>query len=485
MSISQHADILLKDAKICLSNISTLNRRLNALISVRTPESVLARVSQVASTEAGASLAGKLFAFKDNFCTIDQPTSCASQMLQGYVSPFEATVLTRLYNVGHAVDVGRANMDEFAMGTDTIFTRYGPTLNPLYPAPHSAGGSSGGSACAVSAGMCHFALGSDTGGSVRLPAAYCGVVGFKPSYGLVSRHGVIALAQSLDTVGVLGRDVPTVREAFGVISAYDPLDPTSLSIKMRRKLQLNTNRRRQESDGRYKIGIPLEFIVDSCSSDITNAWAVVLKKLLAQGHELYAVSMPEVKNALPTYYILNPSEAASNLSRYDGVRYGYRANIDRDADGVLYGVTRSQGFGSEVRRRILLGNYNLSSGAFKNHYIQAQKVRRKLKLGFDRVFSVEHPLEKQIERDNQPTVDFLVTPCSTDTAPLLDDVLSQKSPLDSYINDVLTVPASLAGIPAITVPWKTDDGKVVGIQVMGQYGDDDRMLDFSETIMSL
>ncbi|KAK9237816.1 amidase signature domain-containing protein [Lipomyces kononenkoae] len=485
MSVSQHADKLLKEAKICLSNISALNRRLNALISVRPSESVLARLSEMTSTEPASPLAGKLFAFKDNFCTIDQPTSCASQMLQGYVSPFEATVLTRLYKIGHAIDVGRANMDEFAMGTDNVFSIYGPALNSLYSAPHSAGGSSGGSACAVSAGMCHFALGTDTGGSVRLPAAYCGVIGFKPSYGLVSRHGVIAFAQSLDTVGVLARDVPTVREVFNVISAHDPLDPTSLSNEVRQQLKRNTSRRHNERNGRYKIGIPLEFIVDSCSSDITNAWTIVLKKLLAQGHELYAVSMPEVKSALPTYYILSPSEAASNLSRYDGVRYGYRANVDRDATGVLYGVTRSHGFGSEVRRRILLGNYNLSSGAFKNHYIQAQKVRRKLQLAFDRVFSVDHPLEKPIKRDDQPTVDFLVTPCSTGTAPLLADVLSQKSPLDSYINDVLTVPASLAGIPAASIPWNTDDGKVVGIQVMGQYGDDDRVLDFSETLTRL
>ncbi|KAK9491642.1 amidase signature domain-containing protein [Lipomyces doorenjongii] len=487
MSMFQHADILLKEAKTCLSNISSLNHRLNALISVRPPESVLTRVSEVAlkCTESQSGLAGKLFAFKDNFCTIDQPTTCASKMLQGYVSPFEATVMTRLYKIAHAIDVGRANMDEFAMGTDNIFSVYGPPLNPLYSTPRSAGGSSGGSACAVAAGMCHFALGTDTGGSVRLPAAYCGVVGFKPSYGLVSRHGVVAFAQSLDTVGVLARDVQTVREVFNVISAYDPLDPTSVSNELRRQLQTNTARRRQASKGKYKLGIPLEFIVDSCSPDITNAWAAVLKKLLAQGHELYAVSMPSIKSALPTYYILGPSEAASNLSRYDGVRYGYRANVDRVANGVLYGVTRSEGFGSEVRRRILLGNYNLSSGAFNNHYIQAQKVRRKLQLNFDGVFSVDHPLEKPIDRDDQLTVDFLVAPCSTGTAPLLSDILSQKSPLDSYVNDVLTVPASLAGIPAISIPWHTDDGKVVGIQVMGQYGDDDRVLDVSETIMSL
>ncbi|KAK9244300.1 amidase signature domain-containing protein [Lipomyces tetrasporus] len=485
MSVSQHAEILLKEARICLSNIASLNHRLNALISVRSPESVLTRVSDVASTEPKTGIAGKLFAFKDNFCTVDQPTTCASQMLQGYVSPFEATVITRLYNHAHAIDVGRANMDEFAMGTDNIFTVYGPTLNPLYSSPHSAGGSSGGSAVAVAAGMCHFALGSDTGGSVRLPAAYCGVVGFKPSYGLVSRHGVIAFAQSLDTVGVFARDVPTVREVLSVISAHDPLDPTSVSTTLRQQLKDATARRRESGNGKYKIGIPLEFIVDSCSSEITSAWSAVMKKLQAQGHELYSVSLPTIKSALPTYYIISPSEAASNLSRYDGVRYGYRAIVDREANGVLYGVTRSEGFGSEVRRRILLGNYNLSSGAFHNHYLQAQKVRRKMQLDFDRVFVVDHPLENPIDRDDRPAVDFLVTPCSTGTAPLLSDVLSQKSPLDAYINDVLTVPASLAGIPAISVPWHTDNGDVVGIQVMGQYGDDDRVLDFSEIIMGL
>ncbi|KAK9454317.1 amidase signature domain-containing protein [Dipodascopsis uninucleata] len=479
---------IIKEAQACLHNVSAKNGQLNAIISMRSHESILEDVQRAVKDGISLPLGGRLIALKDNICTTEGTTTCASNMLKGYKSPYNATIVDKLIDSG-AVILGKTNMDEFAMGTDNIHTIYGAPKNPLYPgADYSAGGSSGGSAVAVGSGMCYAALGTDTGGSVRLPAALCGAVGFKPSYGLISRYGVIAFAQSLDTVGILADSIRKVRTVFHAISGYDPKDPTSISQELRDSLAVQ-NDKLSQSAKKWKIGIPLEFNVDSLSESVKKAWKEVLQKMLLEGHELYTVSLPSVLSSLPTYYIVAPAEASSNLARYDGIRYGHRASEDRDSeDGILYGKTRSEGFGEEVRRRILLGNYNLSSGAFNNHYIQAQKVRRKIQYDFDRVFTLKNPLETKSVAQNPITVDFLVTPCSIDTAPSLDDVFSQKSPLDAYVNDVLTVPASLAGIPAVTVPWKLN-GKVnnditIGIQVMGQFGDDERVLNAGETIMN-
>lgn len=317
---------------------------------------------------------------------------------------------------------------------------------------------------------------------MRLPAAYCGVIGFKPSYGLISRWGVVAFAQSLDTVGIIARKIEDVRKMFKVLNSHDDKDPTSISNSLRSRI--NTRNNDLQPRGRpLRIGIPREFNVDSLSAVVKQAWKSTLVDLRDAGHELYTVSMPSIANALPTYYILAPAEAASNLARYDGIRFGFRSEIDGD-EHVLYGRTRSEGFGTEVRRRILLGNYNLSSGAMTNHYIQAQRVRRKVQMDFDRVFATKNPLSTTpTPTHDEHTVDFLVTPCSTDTAPSLEDIYAQKSPLDAYVNDILTVPASLAGIPAISVPRAAPDGRTVGIQVMGQYGDDDRVLQIAQEIM--
>ncbi|KAK9464251.1 amidase signature domain-containing protein [Lipomyces arxii] len=479
------------------SRISTIlerNTKINALTYIRPKneiQSIVQRLESVPEINRGP-LFGKVVVLKDNICVDDCPTSCASMMLKGFQSGYNATV-TDLLSKSGTVHIAMANMDEFAMGTDNIHTVFGPPKNPQFPdADHSTGGSSGGSAAAVSAGMCDIALGTDTGGSVRLPAAYCGVVGFKPSYGLISRHGVIAFSQTLDTVGILARYVETVQDTFDALSKYDSKDPTSATDSTRKRIaqfvgDRDSTLEQRDGETLYRIGIPQEFVVNSLSPVIKKAWTKALNTLRLQGHKLYPVSLPSIKSALPTYYIIAPAEAASNLARYDGVRYGYRATVDRDSsDDILYGTTRSEGFGTEVRRRILLGNYNLSSGAIDNHYIQAQKVRSKIQADFDRVFALKNATEPahKIEESSHVKVDFLVAPCSTGTAPLLDDVLSQKSPLDAYINDVLTVPASLTGTPAISIPYKVDN-EVVGIQIMSQYGDDYRLLEFSQELESL
>ncbi|KAK7205374.1 glutamyl-tRNA amidotransferase subunit A [Myxozyma melibiosi] len=492
---------ILQEGRVCLRNIASQNARLRALISLRDEETVVSELQALDNNSSGDGsrkqpLRGKTVVLKDNICTTWGTTTCASRMLENYKSPYNATIVDQIA-AAKAVFLGKANMDEFAMGTDNIHTIYGPPLNPLFPSEaHTTGGSSGGSAAAVAAHMCDIAIGTDTGGSVRLPAAYCGVVGFKPSYGLISRWGVVAFAQSLDTVGIVARDVGAVRTMFHVLNAFDEKDPTSISPALRARLRQRADSLTSpSSSSKFRIGIPSEFNVDSLSPVVKEAWKRTLANLRAAGHELYSVSLPSTVNALPTYYIIAPAEAASNLARYDGVRFGFRSEVDYDtsdpaaaADGVLYGRTRSEGFGTEVRRRILLGNYNLSAGAIVNHYIQAQRVRRLTQLDFDRIFTLDNPLapSSSSSSDSDVTVDFLVSPCSTDTAPTLDDVLTQKSPLDAYVNDVLTVPASLAGIPAISVPVSAEGGeRTVGIQVMGQYGDDERVLGIAEEIMKL
>ncbi|KAK9481202.1 amidase signature domain-containing protein [Lipomyces japonicus] len=495
--MTAHSSAILNQARTCLRNISRLNARVNALTAVRPADQVMADVKSAlahgngndnVSTSGNHDIRGRLVAFKDNFCTTDGTTTCASRMLRDYQSPFDAAVVELLNQAG-AVSVGKANMDEFAMGTDNVYSIYGPPKNPLYvdTEPRSTGGSSGGSAAAVAAGMCFASLGTDTGGSVRLPAAYCGVVGFKPSYGVVSRWGVVPFAQSLDTVGVLSRTVTAARHVFEIISCgHDKRDPTSVSDKLRKLLTSKHERKRK-----FRIGIAAEFVVDTLSPVVMQGWRQVLHGLREHGHELVYVTMPAIKHALPAYYIIAPAEASSNLARYDGVRYGFRHEHEVADGGVLFGPTRAAGFGAEVRRRILLGNYNLSSAGFDNHYIQAQKVRRLIQLEFDRVFAMPNPVTSphNDDIDDHGKVDFLVTPCSTGLAPLLADVTKPgRSPLDSYVNDVLTVPASLAGVPAVSVPFRPQqpDGgantDVVGIQVMGQYGDDYRVLELAQEI---
>ncbi len=435
----------------------------------------------------GATLKGRLIAIKDNICTTDFDTTCASKILRNFVSPYDATVVSKLKD-GGAVIIGKTNMDEFGMGSHSTHSDHGPVIQQKGD-QYSAGGSSGGSAVAVATGQCFAALGTDTGGSVRLPAAYTGVVGFKPSYGMVSRWGVVAYANSLDTVGVLANNCNTVKEVFNVVKGFDARDPTSLPDTSRARISraiAEAGRNRS-----LRIGVPAEYNIQELSPVVRNTWVRLLQRLQKAGHTVSPVSLPTTKQALSAYYILAPAEASSNLAKYDGVRFGKRAGEDDGARGVLYANTRGQGFGDEVKRRILLGAYSLSAEAIGNYFIQAQKIRRMIRSDFDNVFTLRNALLQPVEHKvDIGTVDVLICPTAPTLPPTIRSLKDQTS-IDMYMNDVFTVPASLAGLPAISVPIpiaEADDDDTynpfenVGMQIIAQYGDDDLVLDVASAV---
>lgn len=430
-------------------------------------------------------------AVKDNIGTTDSTTTCASGFLKDYGSPLEASVVRQLRQSGYAVE-GKTNMDEFGMGSHSTHSYFGSVSNMAAATHRSAGGSSGGSAMTVAMGARDFALGTDTGGSVRLPAAYTGVVGFKPSYGKISRWGVIPYANSLDTVGIFSSKCSkSLRRVLDGFSLHDPQDPTSLTISFRTRLQ----RAKMSKDMRWKeikqlrIGVPIEYNIEELQPIIRNAWRRVLEKFQKMGHIIVPVSLPSTKHALSAYYVLAAAEAASNLAKYDGVRYGTSSNEHDCAGTVLYDSVRGNGFGDEVKRRILLGSCTLSSEAMDNYFIQAQKVRRLVQRDFDRVFATPNPLRRPEQFDlsdldegveledklGPAQVDILICPTAPTLPPLLEEVNNQE-PVDSYMNDVFTVPASLAGLPAVSMPVEVapshDNVPFAGIQVIGQYWDD-------------
>lgn len=394
-------------------------------------------------------------------------------------------------------------MDEFGMGSHSTNSAQGPVINPLSPAGKelSAGGSSGGSAVAVRIGDAEIALGTDTGGSVRLPAAYTGVVGYKPSYGMLSRYGVVPYANSLDTVGVLANDATSIEEVVfksNIYMEHDPNDPTSLSQSTRQRLTKATPPTLSDLK-QLTIGIPIEYNIEELDPSVKQVWELTASRLESHGARTVPVSLPSTKEALCAYYVLAPAEASSNLAKYDGVRYGVRGKGGDAAGDTLYSETRGAGFGAEVKRRILLGTYTLSSEAIDNYFIQAQKVRRKVQEDFDRVFHLDNPLydERQFDLadmddamllDNKrgpPQVDFLLCPTAPSFPPELSELRSQSS-IDSYTNDVFTVPASLAGLPAVSVPVEAEGGSLpVGMQLIGQFWDDRRMLQLAERILSM
>jgi aspartyl-tRNA(Asn)/glutamyl-tRNA(Gln) amidotransferase subunit A len=424
-------------------------------------------------------------AIKDNICTKDLKTTAASGILKDFTSPYDATVVKLLRDAGGVI-AGKTNMDEFGMGSHSTHSHAGPVKMQRYEGEEaSAGGSSGGSALAVASGQCWAALGTDTGGSVRLPAAYTGVTGFKPSYGLLSRWGVIAYANSLDTVGIFTKNARDAACVFDELNVHDPQDPTSLPTSTRSRLA--TSDAQPES---LRVGIPLDYNIASLQPAVRNAWIRALKALADKGHTLHPVRLPATQHALSAYYVLAPAEASSNLAKYDGVRFGSRAEgIDGTPDSVLFAKTRGQGFGSEVQRRILLGAFSLSAQAIDNYFIQAQKVRRLVQRDFDNVFAKANPLANNDSRteEAQDRVDVLLCPTAPTLAPSLSKVKNQD-PLQAYTNDVFTVPASLAGLPAISVPVHITDSEraaihgdhdikeSAGIQIIGQYGDDKLVL---------
>jgi aspartyl-tRNA(Asn)/glutamyl-tRNA(Gln) amidotransferase subunit A len=485
---------LLKHAKQYLANQSKY-AHLNAFVSLAEPSKLLSRPNSTEVETGSHDVHDKPVAIKDNICTRELKTTASSGILKNFTSPYDATVVKLLQDAG-AVVAGKTNMDEFGMGSHSIHSHSGPVRMKRHEHEDlSAGGSSGGSALAVASAQCWAALGTDTGGSVRLPAAYTGVVGFKPSYGLLSRWGVIAYANSLDTVGILGKHVGDVDAVFDKLNAYDSQDPTSLPLSTRSRLKNDATKHSTS----LRIGIPLDYNVATLQPAVRQAWIRTLQELWKKGHSLHPVRLPATQHALSAYYILAPAEASSNLAKYDGVRYGSRAEgIDGTPESVLFAKTRGHGFGPEVQRRVLLGAFTLSAQAIDNYFIQAQKVRRLVQQDFDKVFATKNPLidGSVSSTTEKEKVDVIVCPTTPTLAPSLASVEDQN-PIQAYMNDVLTVPASLAGLPAISVPVKTstedqtlESGERVcqetaGIQVIGQYGDDKLVLQVADVVAKI
>ncbi|HYW52139.1 MAG TPA: Asp-tRNA(Asn)/Glu-tRNA(Gln) amidotransferase subunit GatA [Gemmatimonadaceae bacterium] len=418
---------------------ATAGASLNAFVTLASRDDVRAAA---ASAPAGV-LHGVPVAVKDNIATTTLSTSCGSKILAGWVSPYEATAVTKLRAAG-AVIIGKTNMDEFAMGSSTENSAFGPTLNPL---DHRCvpGGSSGGSAATVAAGHCRIAYGSETGGSVRQPAAFCGIVGVKPTYGRVSRFGLVAFASSLDHIGVFGRTVDDAALGLQVIAGHDAQDATTVDVSV--------DDYRAENDrplAGLVVGLPTEYFPASLDPRIRARCDRAVDMLRQLGAEVRDVSLPHTDLAIPVYYILAPAEASSNLARFDGVRYGPRAAAD-DLRG-MYEHTRSGGFGPEVTRRIILGTYVLSQGHYDAYYLKAMQVREKITEDFARVFA--------------SGVHVLFTP----TAPSPAFAFGAKSdPLDMYLSDIFTATANLAGVPAMSQPIGLVDGMPVGGQLLAAH----------------
>ncbi|KAI7868464.1 amidase signature domain-containing protein [Spinellus fusiger] len=438
-------------------------------------------------------LEGVSMGIKDNFCTRTLSTTCSSTMLQNFISPYDATVVDQLQKAG-ALVLGKTNMDEFGMGSATMYSHHGPVQHPYTcqgkvveeDQKRVAGGSSGGSAAAVAMDMCTVALGSDTGGSVRLPASYCGVVGFKPSYGRCSRYGLVAYANSLDTVGILARTVADTTRVYDVISHHDSKDSTSMPVDLRTRVDEHD----MHLASRWKggdltglvVGIPQEYYVDPLSEDVLAIWRRGIRCLQSKGATIMSVTLPHTPLALPAYYTIALAEASSNLARYDGIRFGHQSRVAPTDPSMLYADTRTEGFGAEVQKRILLGTHVLISGTYDTLFLPAQKARRRIQEDFDRVFCQPNVLQDTPTK-TEGQAHILLTPSAISSAPKMSDYDRQSKvagtkAVDAYVNDVMTVPASLSGLPAITVPFGTSavDGYPIGLQLMAQYGYDQLLL---------
>jgi aspartyl-tRNA(Asn)/glutamyl-tRNA(Gln) amidotransferase subunit A len=462
LTIAEAAD-LLRQRKISSRELTeaTLNRiehvdpRVRAFLTVTT-DAALAQADaadqRLANDRAGSPLLGVPVAVKDVLSTAGVRTSCGSKMLENYVPPFDATVVRRLSEAG-AVMVGKTNMDEFAMGSSTENSAYSPTYNP-WALDRVPGGSSGGSAAAVAAGEATYALGSDTGGSIRQPAALCGVVGLKPTYGRVSRYGLVAFASSLDQVGPFARTVRDAALVLNVIAGHDPCDSTSAPVE--------TPDFTSEIEGGVRgmrIGVPREYMPETLASGVRARVDEALRALEAQGATVERdVRLPSTEAALAVYYVIAPSEASSNLARYDGVKYGFSF---QQGEGMWDNMekTRGRGFGAEVKRRIMIGTYALSAGYYDAYYLKAQKVRTVIRREFDAAF------EKY---------DALVAPVTPTPAFRIGE--KTADPYEMYLNDVFTLPVNIAGLPGISVPAGFVDGLPVGLQVIGKPFDEKTVL---------
>ncbi len=394
---------------------------------------------------------GVPIAIKDNIQVDGWEVTCASKILQGYVAPYDATVIAKLKAAGLA-PFGRTNMDEFAMGSSTETSYYGKTLNPKDPS-RVPGGSSGGSAAAVAAGIAIAALGSDTGGSIRQPAAFCGIVGMKPTYGRVSRYGLAAYGSSLDQIGPMTQNVEDAALLYNIIAGHDSKDSTSAPIEHTPITP--------DPDRKLRIGIVPNYIKDA-SAAVQRAYDKAIEALKAQGHEIVEIALMDAKYDIASYYITAMAEASTNLSRYDGVRYGYRAEAGNLKE--MYKKTRSEGFGEEVKRRILLGTFVLSSGYYDAYYLKAQKARHLIKDEYDKAFE---------------QVDLILSPVAPDVA---FEFGAMKTPLQMYLSDVYTIGVNLAGLPALSLPVDEAEGLPVGLQLIGKAFDEQAVFDGASSL---
>ena len=438
-------------AEVCLDRIAAA-AHLNAFVST-CPERALARAEAAdrrIAKDGQTALVGLPFAHKDIFCVQGLRTTCASNMLANFVAPYDATVAARMDAAG-AVLVGKTNMDEFAMGSSSETGHVGSVRNP-WDTGRVAGGSSGGSAAAVAAGLVPGATGTDTGGSIRQPAAFCGISGLKPTYGRVSRYGMIAFASSLDQGGPMARTAEDLRLLLACMEGRDPRDSTSAEVP-----PTAAEAKRHP----LRIGIPGEYW-DALGTDMGTALDAARRAIEGLGHQLTAVSLPHTRAAVAVYYVVSSAEASTNLSRYDGVRYGHRASAPKDIE-ELYRRSRSEGFGDEVKRRILTGAYTLSVGYYDAYYQKAQRVRRLIRQDFLDAFA---------------SVDAILAPVTP--TPAFEQGAMQADPTDMYRQDAFTVPASLAGLPALSVPCGQIGGLPVGMQLIGPHFAEDRLLALGE-----
>ncbi|MEW6702819.1 MAG: Asp-tRNA(Asn)/Glu-tRNA(Gln) amidotransferase subunit GatA [Bacteroidota bacterium] len=408
-------------------------------------------VEQKIESGTAGKLAGMVVAVKDVLAIKDCPLTCSSKILKNFTSLYTATAVQKMIDED-AIIIGKTNCDEFAMGSSNENSAFGAVLNPV-DETRVPGGSSGGSAVAVAANLCDVALGTDTGGSIRQPAAFCGIYGLKPTYGRVSRYGLTAFASSFDTIGPFAKNVEDIALVLSVIAGYDDKDSTSQNSSVPDYFA-NPN-----PNKKYKIGLPKEYFTDGLNEEIRNAIFDRIEQLKKYGHEVIDIELPHTEYSIATYYILTTAEASSNLARFDGARYGYRS---KQSSNLLdmYLNSRSEGFGSEVKRRIMLGTYVLSAGYYDAYYRKAQKVRRLLKQDFDKAF------EK---------VDIILTPTTPTTAFKIGE--KTNDPLEMYLSDIYTTPANLAGIPGINIPiGKNKDGLPIGMQLMAKQFDEKSLL---------
>ena len=445
--------ISLKEA-LKLDNNSIVELRKELKEKIKANSHLGAYIEQLTNAELSDEYSGIPIAIKDNIQVKNWSITSCSKILQGYIAPYNATVIEKMLSRGLA-PFGRTNMDEFAMGSTTESSFYGKTLNPLDNA-YVPGGSSGGSACAVSAGIALAALGSDTGGSIRQPAAFCGCVGFKPSYGRVSRYGLAAYSSSLDQIGPITRSVEDAAILYDIIAGYDERDTTSANV------EFTSTADKLDANKKYKIALVKNY-TDEASDEVKNSIYLAANKLKEAGHEISEVSLSSAKYAIAAYYIIATAEASANLSRYDGVRYGRRG--EAESLGAMYATTRGEGFGAEVQRRMLLGTFVLSSGYYDAYYIKAQKARAFISKAYESVLE---------------GADALLMPVAPHAAYKFGEL---KDPLTAYLSDVYTVSVNLAGLPAISVPvTKNADGLNISAQIIGAQWEEQKVLDIAASL---